>query len=53
MGAADGEGGGGNEKRNGKSEGWRYDGITEREREAKEGKETGKRGVEAGEIAVD
>lgn len=30
---------GGNEERNSESEGWRYDGITEREREAVEGKE--------------
>lgn len=46
---------GGNEGRHGReNEGWRYDGITEREREAVEGKE--KRigaGMEPGEIAVD
>lgn len=42
----------GNEERNGESEGWRYDRITERERDSVEGKE--KRGDEdAGEIAVD
>lgn len=28
---------GGNEERNSESEGWRYDGITEREREMEEG----------------
>lgn len=38
----------------GESEGWRYDGITEREREAVEGKEKRiEAGMEPGEIAVD
>lgn len=42
----------GNEERSDESEGWRYDRITERERESAEGKE--KRGeTRTGEIAVD
>jgi hypothetical protein len=42
-------GAGENEERNGESEGWRYDGITEREREAEEGKErAGKRERDTG-----